>query len=203
MLAWLFRPQCVACAAPGPGPFCAVCQEALCEAPAAAPGGALGIAAPWLFGGPLAIAIRRLKFTSRTHIARDLAPLWAPLVAAAVALGGGDAIVVPVPLHWRRRLTRGFDQSWLLALHACRHAGLARPRSLLRRTRWTPPQSTLPAGARRGNVVGAFHARRTVAGRSIVLVDDVVTTGSTLAAAAAALQAAGARSVTCLALARA
>jgi ComF family protein len=156
------------------------------------------VVAPWRFGGQLASAIRRLKFTGATHIARALAPLWAPVLAAAAR----DAIVVPVPLHWRRRLRRGYDHTWLLATHACAAAGLARPEPLLRRIKHAPAQSTLPASARRANVQGAFVARSAVP-PSVVLVDDVVTTGSTLHAAASALRAAGAREVIGVALARA
>jgi hypothetical protein len=65
------------------------------------------VVAPWRFGGQLASAIRRLKFANRAHVARDVAPLWAPALAAAVA--EQDAVVVPVPLHWRRRCVRGYD----------------------------------------------------------------------------------------------
>lgn len=170
-------------------PFCAACSETL--VPAA------GEVAAWQFGGALASAIRRLKFTGATHVARTLAPLWSPLLAAAVA--EHDAIVVPVPLHWRRRWKRGFDQTWLLTEHACR--GFAKPVVALRRTRHSPAQSTLPAAQRAANVDGAFELIADVRGRRVVLVDDVVTTGATLSAATRPLYAGGATTVVHIALA--
>jgi ComF family protein len=163
------------------------------------------IVAPWRFGGQLASAIRRLKFTGATEVARTLAPLWAPLLVGAAVELGDRPIVVPVPLHWRRRLRRGYDHAWLLALHACAHAGLAPPTPVLRRVRAAPPQSTLPAAQRWDNVRGAFALRapERVAGRSVILVDDVVTTGATLAAAAGPLRRAGVRAIYGIAVARA
>lgn len=220
---WLFEPQCPACAAPSRslcaacapslvelGPACPRCAapseagDALCRRCVRAPLPLVAISAAWQFGGALATAIRRLKFTAATHIARDLAPLWAPLVAAA-ATATPNALIVPVPLHWRRRLRRGFDHGWLLAHHACAAAGLAPPLPALRRIRHAPAQSTLPAAARRANLAGAFVARDPVAlaGRAVVLLDDVATTGATLAAAARAAHRAGAARVTAVVLARA
>lgn len=221
ILEWLFRSQCAACGTPTRDPLCAGCGPSLAELGAACPRcaqptGELAvvcarcmrtplplerIVAPWRFGGALASAIRRLKFTGATHIARTLAPLWSPILAAAVA--EHDAIVVPVPLHWRRRFSRGYDHAWLLATHACAVERIAPPIAALRRVRASPPQSTLPAAARADNVRGAFAVRRDVRGRTVILVDDVVTTGATLAAAARALRRAGARHVIGVALARA
>lgn len=218
ILDWLFRPQCAACgelAETSPCPGCALSLVELGDAceKCAQPGRRLcarcardplpldRIVTPWRFGGSLAVAIRRLKFTGATHIARSLAPLWAPLLAAAV--NGTDALIVPVPLHWRRRFQRGFDHTWLLARHACAFGALASPVVALRRTRSAPPQSTLPAAARAANVGDAFAVRTNVAGRAVVLVDDVVTTGATMAAAARPLRAAGATHVIGIALARA
>lgn len=187
-------PACPRCAEPT-GAHAVVCRRCAHE-----PWPLERIACPWRFGGELASAIRRLKFTGQSHVARTIAPLWAPLVAAAAE---PNALIVPVPLHWRRRLQRGYDHAWLLACHACAAGKLAPPVAALRRIRAAPAQSTLPAAQRARNVAGAFVTRREVAGRSIVLIDDVVTTGSTLAACARALRAAGAVSVVGVALARA
>jgi len=223
MMDWLFRPQCAACGADAVT-LCLACRASLVELGPACPGCAEPtgeravtcrrcaidplpldcVVAPWWFGGQLAQAIRRLKFANRAHIARDVAPLWAPVLAAAVA--ERDAVVVPVPLHWRRRWGRGYDHAWLLARHACALAGVAAPVRALRRVRHAPAQSTLPAAERAANVGGAFAAvgaGAPVAGRAVVLTDDVMTTGATLAAAARALRRAGAASITALVIARA
>jgi ComF family protein len=108
-----------------------------------------------------------------------------------------------VPLHWRRRLQRGFNQSALLAGAVARRYGIP-VRSALRRTRATPTQAGLTHAGRRSNVAGAFRVARpeTVAGRRVLLVDDVMTTGATASACAAALKRAGARYVALLTLAR-
>ena len=114
-------------------------------------------------------------------------------------LEGADA-VVPVPLHAARRRERGFNQADALA----RHLGLP-VLGVLRRTRRTAVQADLPAARRHANVRGAFAVRpRTdVRGLTLVLVDDVCTTGATLYACASALVAAGAADVRALTAARA
>lgn len=110
------------------------------------------------------------------------------------------AVAVPVPLHGARRRARGFNQACDLALHL----GLPVVHAL-RRTRDTHTQTTLPAEARRANVAHAFAATRRVAalhGATVLLVDDVRTTGATLEACAEALRSAGVGEVRALTAAR-
>jgi ComF family protein len=162
--------------------------------------------APYRFGGELATALRRLKFRDRPDIARQLSPLLAD--------GLGDAardidLLVPVPLSWRRCMQRGYNQSDLLLSYARSAAGVQVPieRLALRRCRHTRPQPGLSARARAQNVAGAFDTRarhrHRIAGRKILLFDDVATTGATLAAAARTLLDAGAACVVAVCAARA
>jgi ComF family protein len=116
-------------------------------------------------------------------------------------------VIISVPLARGRRIERGYDQASLLADALARAAGARarRLRGALVRTRETPPQVGKTRAERSRNVAGAFRAVRVaeLAGREVVLVDDVVTTGATADAAARALLAAGARTVEVIALARA
>ncbi len=111
--------------------------------------------------------------------------------------------VVPVPLHWRRAWSRGFNQSGLLARAMARRSGIPMMNALVR-ARATETQAGLTHSARRRNVSNAFRIkrRRSVQGLRILLVDDVMTTGATGSACAFALKRAGAKSVALLTLAR-
>ena len=126
----------------------------------------------------------------------------ADLLAAALPRHEAFDAVVPVPLHWRRRWQRGFNQSELLARAVARRTALPMIPAL-RRLRYTPAQAGLSNTARRKNVAAAFACRRPVSGKRILLIDDVLTTGSTAAASAAVLRRAGAARIALLTVARA
>jgi ComF family protein len=113
-------------------------------------------------------------------------------------------LFVPIPLYPERERKRGYNQSALLARHLCQRLQLPDDPKAVQRIRYTQPQVGLSADERLANVAYAFAAdRRKVEGKSILLVDDVCTTGATLSAAAHALLTAGAKTVSAYCLARA
>lgn len=134
-----------------------------------------------------------------------LAPPMAMLMVATVRTDGDPDLVVAVPLHRGRQRSRGYNQAAALGRDVARASGLAFDAGAMRRTRATAPLArTMRRDERRAIVEGAFTAdRRRVDGRSILLIDDVVTTGATLDVCAEALLAAGAVRVTCMTFARA
>ncbi len=142
--------------------------------------------------------IHALKYGGRSSLAGELAAL----VAAALSKSGyasGD-VVVPVPLHSTRRRERGFNQSALIAARLADLLAIPFADALVR-TRPTRTQTGLGRRERLLNVARAFAARTRVDGQSVILVDDVLTTGATLAEAARALRSAGAIEVRCVAVA--
>jgi ComF family protein len=163
-----------------------------------------------LYAGNLRKAIVQLKFHGREHLGQRLGAL---LARSFEALPEPDsAIVAPVPLHPSRRRQRGFNQAELLARGLVRRLrkeerfhGLQLAADSLRRARATHPQVGLSVSARRENVSGVFSVRRPeqVRDRTVVVIDDVMTTGATLSACATALKRAGAARVLALSLARA
>jgi ComF family protein len=130
------------------------------------------------------------------------------LLALALPRGQGFDVIVPMPLHWRKRWGRGFNQAELLAHEIGRRTHIP-VRNALRRVRNTASQAGLTSAKRRKNVSGAFQAvrraknRTALEGRSVLLIDDVMTTGATAASCARTLKRGGARQVTLLTLARA
>jgi ComF family protein len=156
------------------------------------------------YDGLLRDLILRMKQPGNEGLAEAVGHWWAATSDANVRAFGAN-LIVPVPLHWWRRWQRGFNQSELLANAWAERLGVAvRPRWLWR-VRATVKQSTLSPTARRENVKGAFRVSRraNVRGQSVLLVDDVLTSGSTASEAARALLKAGAGSVAVAILAHA
>lgn len=203
-------PLCRESFEPVPAPVCEVCGQpvrrpGLCPDCETAPPGPVRIRAPWLFGGGAQQAVLQLKLHARVALAPWLAS-WMPASGADLALAGCD-LLVPVPLHPRRLRRRGFNQAALIAGALSRSLGIAAAYHRLVRRAPTPAQSEMPGRAERlRNVRGAFEVprrhQRSLAGRSICLIDDVATTGATLGACARTLRDAGARSVVALCAAR-
>lgn len=205
VLAALIAPPCAACGrvldAPLRGAVCERCWSEIVrvDTPFSLSGipraGSLGP-----YDGRLRDIVHALKYDGRRSIAPRLSRL---LVAHGAAVLAGAEAAVPVPLHRQRERERGFNQADDLA----RGLGLPVWRVLVRGHR-TRPQVELPAADRATNVRHAFRvggpaAPQRIAGRTLVLVDDVSTTGATLEACAAVLMAAGAGEVRALTAARA
>jgi ComF family protein len=155
------------------------------------------------YDGLLREVILRLKHQTGEVLAELLGEYWADAAAARFAQLQCD-VIVPVPLHWIRRWRRGYNQSASLGRGLSMRLGIPR-QSWLRRVRNTPEQTKQTLAGRRANVRGAFRVRSGVAlqGRSVLLVDDVMTTGATAGEAARVLRKSGASRVAVAALARA
>jgi ComF family protein len=184
----LLAPRCAGCDTPGAW-LCLACREA-CE-----PERRGRVHAAGTYGGPLRRAIHRFKYDGERALAAELGALVAARVAHDLARGGVVDVVVPVVTHDTRARERGYDHAALLATEVAARAGLPL-RAPLRRIRGSKAQVDLDRAARASNVRGAFVAEAgALRGLRVALVDDVVTTGATVAAASGAVRAAGAREV--------
>jgi len=214
--------RCPGCGVEGP-PLCAACAPAL-DARLDLPAGiAIGlpsdVPAPLLqlewcapFSGVVRTALHELKYSGEQRLA---GPLGAAIARRWRRVGAGGDVVVPVPVHAERRRRRGYDQAELIARVAAAELNLPCA-SILERSRATIAQFDLDRAARAVNVTGAFRLRPAatgptrhqaapggpLAGRWVILVDDVVTTGASLAACAAPLIEAGAVGVSAITVAR-
>jgi ComF family protein len=212
-----FPARCPGCGAEGP-PICRACLPALDtrhDLPAGVPIGLPSDVPPPLlqlewcapFTGVVRRALHELKYSGEQRLA---VPLGAAVARRWARAGAGGDVLVPVPVHEERARRRGYDQAELIARAAARQLRLPCA-PILERARATTAQFDLDRAERATNVAGAFrlksrggHAQgdRPLAGRWIVLVDDVVTTGATLAACTAPLLDAGAVGVSAITVAR-
>ena len=184
----LLAPRCAGCGAAGSW-LCLACRD-LCE-----PARQGRVTAAGTYGGALREAIHRFKYGGERAFANELGELVAACVASDLATGIALDVIVPAVLHPERARSRGYDQAWLLAAVVAEWTALPL-RIPIRRIRPAVSQVALDRAARAENLRGAYVAEAGVLrGARVALVDDVVTTGATLAAATGALRAAGARDV--------
>lgn len=155
------------------------------------------------YDGRLRDAVLRMKNLGGEGLADLLGRVFAETRGEAIRAAEID-LIAPVPLHWWRKWTRGYNQAEALARAVAAHVNAPFVPQLLRRVRWTSHQTQLSRAARRENLRGAFRVTpgARAAGKSVLLVDDVMTTGSTLGEAARALRDAGAERVVVAVLAR-
>ena len=209
---WGHGRVCATCsaAAAGETPRCPRCALAVptgttsCGACLVAPPPYVRTLAAVDYAAPWDTLIGRFKF----HAALDLAPALAGLIHDAsrrAALAAPDCLL-PMPLSTARLRERGYNQAWELARRLAPRLGCAADPNALQRVRDTPHQLTLPLDERAANVRGAFavspKAGEALRGRSVALVDDVMTTGATAAEAARTLYAAGVGDVSVWVVAR-
>ena len=220
----LLPPRCLHCGAPGASgrDFCADCRDSLphnacacprCALPIPQPAPACGrcikrpppasaALAPFVYADPVDRWLPRFKFARDLAAGRVLAELVLGDSRLSALVDGIDA-VLPLPLHRSRLAERGYNQALELARPLARALDLPLRPDWLQRIRATAPQTGLDARARRRNLRGAFVADVAMRGQRVLLVDDVITTGSSMLEASRACRRAGAIEVRVLAVARA
>lgn len=204
----LLPPRCLLCGRAGQRPcldLCGDCEAALPRSPVELRPGLPPLDrsySPYAYGFPVDHLVHSLKYRGQLAAGRVLGGL---LAAGAESLGLHLDVdcLVPVPLHPLRHADRGFNQATEITRWAARSLGRPMLTRALVRSRNTRPQVGLSLTERHGNIEGAFRAEARLRGRRVVIVDDVCTTGSTLAAVASVLRAAGAATVDAWCVARA
>lgn len=197
------RPRCQRCAMPV-GPFAA--QSPTCYACARQPLSFERVLCLGGYDGSLRQACLLLKSATHAWLARVLADLWVERHGSDLCneVGGRPPLVIPVPLHWRRRWQRGYNQAEALARRIAQRLGWPHRPGCLRRVRHTRHAAGLARAQRLDLLRNAYRAERTdmLQGATVLLVDDVMTTGSTAHEAARPLKRAGADRIIVAVLAR-
>ena len=192
-------PLCSRCGLELPGAFDAILQCAACRR---RPPVFEVAKAPWQYAGPARDAIRQFKYHRRWRMGRWLAQEMVTTAHSFLPLEE-EVFVASVPLHWIKRRFKGFNPAEQLACTVARTLQKPYLPNALRRTRWTATQTRLPWRQRARNVREAFVSdERLVRNRSVLLIDDVLTSGATANACASALKEAGVRRVFVLTAAR-
>lgn len=201
-------PTCATAVALGEGRYCPRCTAAMAEFAKACPNChnmRLAMTESTAFGiytGSLRERVLEFKFSGQRYLARTLGHLAGAAALKAWSNETFDAVTA-VPLHWKRRRERGFDQARAIAYHASKIAGVRyRPR-MLTRNRPTESQVGLSKTARVRNIRDAFSARVPKGVQTALLVDDIMTTGATISEAARTLRRAGVKKVYAAVVARA
>ena len=202
-------PSCIMQISPLPAPVCRHCSTPLitggiCKQCQYHPLKLSRVRVVGAYQGPLRSCIHALKYNANTRVAEPLGQL---LAEGYINSDMHADVVIPVPLHRERQQQRGYNHAYLLAHHCSARIGVPLRNDVLIRHRATPAQVGLNTIERRENVAGAFlctqaFATHALHGRTMLLIDDVYTTGATLEACAAPLFAAGAKAVCGLVLAR-
>lgn len=217
---FVLPPSCIVCDGPGSGSreLCEGCRRSLvsnvvccsrCALPLPATTPLCGqcqtrpppwhdVWVPFVYAWPLDVLESRFKFSGSLAAGRELATCWLSSGVPPVI----PELLVPVPLHTSRLRQRGYNQALELARPLARHLGLPVAHDVLGRARATGAQTELDAATRATNVRAAFAVKRVPAQKHVAIVDDVMTTGSTLAECARVLLAAGVERVDVWALAR-
>lgn len=208
-----FCPSCLASLTIDRHPVCPQCASSLAPATAAANVCPHCINESFAFDAALRLGdyddihrriVLRMKHTRGEVLAEAVAPLFAAALAERIALHR-PSVVIPIPLHWRRRWRRGYNVGDVLARALGQNLGLPVRARILRRIKNTEFQTRIDPDQRRSNVRGAFAADPAVnfSGQTVVLVDDVLTTGATAHEAAKVVRSRGASSVVVAIFARA
>ena len=191
VLPWHTQPHCPQCATPTPdGQVCGGCLKR--------PPAFDRTVAALVYAFPLDRLIPRLKYHGRLAVA----PVLGECLAQAAAAHPQPDRLLAMPLHAARVRERGFNHATEIAREVAQQLGIPLDTASCRRIRDTPPQQGLKHDARRRNVRGAFTCSGGIEGQHIALIDDVMTTGTSLDELAATLKRAGAREVTCWVVAR-
>ena len=197
--------SCVFCGEPSEGDEKSICTGCFADLPwndsplSPTPGIFESSIAVLHYSFPIDVAIKALKFRRRLYYGPALAEI---LCVAKPLLPAGIDAVLPVPLHWRRKAMRGFNQATEIAQLIVKSLGVPLVRNV-RRKRATPFQSALGGAERERNLQRAFTIARPASYTHILIVDDVVTTGATAKALATLLLSSGVTKVSVLAVARA